>query len=110
MTDEKIIKQMIFEEYEESNAEHESTFTDLNHGFGVLHEEVREVLAEIEAIEMLHDAIDDLVMANDTHQLKDALANIKQRSVYAIQELVQVAAMADKFVITIEMERMKVQK
>ncbi len=107
MISEKVIRQMILEEYEESNAEHEAAFVDVNHGFGVLHEEYREVMNEIEMIEMLHDTIDNLILAKDKHQLKETLRSLHQRSIYAVQELVQVAAMADKFVYSIEMNEGK---
>lgn len=102
MTNEKIIGQMIAEEYMESNETHPPLFTDLNHGYGVLHEEVKETMLDIEMIEALHDTIDNLVMLNDTEQLKKSLEGMRQRACHAIRELIQVAAMAEKFIDSIE--------
>lgn len=102
MINEKIIRQMIAEEYKESNKIHPPLFTDLNHGYGVLHEEVKETMLDIEMIEALHDTIDNLVMLNDTEQLKRSLEGMSQRARHAIQELTQVAAMAEKFIDSIK--------
>ena len=85
-----------------ADQEHPPLFTDLNHGYGVMHEEVKETMFEIESIEMLEETIDNLVIANDTDNLKLQLAEMKRKSLRAIQELTQVAAMAEKFIDSIE--------
>ena len=85
-----------------SDQEHPPRFTDLNHGYGVMHEEVKETMFEIEDIEMLEGIIDNLVIANDTERLKQQLAEMKRRSLRAIEELAQVAAVSDKFLDSIK--------
>ncbi len=85
-----------------ADQEHPPLFTDLNHGYGVMHEEVKETMFEIESIEMLEETIDNLVIANDTENLKQQLAAMKRKTLRAIEELAQLAAVSDKFIDSIK--------
>ena len=68
----------------------------------MLHEEVKETMFEIESIEMLEETIDNLVIANDTENLKLQLAEMKRKSLRAMEELAQLAAVSDKFIDSIK--------
>ena len=85
-----------------ADQEHPPRFTDLNYGYGVLHEEVKETMFEIESIEMLEETIDNLVIANDTENLKLQLDEMKRKSLRAMEELAQLAAVSDKFIDSIK--------
>lgn len=85
-----------------ADQKHPPRFTDLNHGYGVLHEEVKETMFEIESIEMIEGTIDNLVIANDTENLKLQLAEMKRKSLRAMEELAQLAAVSDKFIDSIK--------
>lgn len=87
-----------------ADRKHPPVFTDTNHGYGVLHEEVKEAMREIESVEMLEQTIDNLVIARDIISLEKSLREMKQKAIRAIDELAQVAAMTDKFIYSMRQD------
>ena len=93
MTDNKIIHKLIEEELAEANKKH-PLFTDLHHAYGVIKEETEELHEELVACEgllsdMWHRIREDM-------GAEDILRQIKAHAIYAAQEAIQVAAMAQK--------------
>lgn len=93
MTDNKIIHTLIEEELAEANKKH-PLFTDPHHAYGVIKEEVEELHEELIACEgllseMWHRIREDM-------GAEDVLRQLLAHAIYAAQESIQVAAMAQK--------------
>ena len=106
---EKLIELMITIAREEGDAKHGKSFADVNHGYGALAEEVDEVLFEIESIEQAEGAIRSYMRRNNADMLCEALPYIREKSIRAIQELTQVAAVCDKYIEHIEGRKSRCQ-
>lgn len=93
MTDNKIIHTLIQEELAEANKKH-PLFTDLHHAYAVIKEETEELHEELVACEGL--------LSDMWHRIRedmgadDVLHQIQAHAIYAAQEAIQVAAMAQK--------------
>lgn len=93
MTDNKIIHNLIEEELAEANKQH-PLFADAHHAYAVIKEEVEELHEEVVACEgllgdMWHRIREDM-------GAEDILRQLKGHAIYAAQEAIQVAAMAQK--------------
>ena len=93
MTDNKIIHTLIETELAEANKKH-PLFTDPHHAYGVIKEEVEELHEELVACEGL---LSDMWhrIRNDW-ETEHTLRQLKAHAIYAAQEAIQVAAMAQK--------------
>lgn len=93
MTDNKIIHKLIEEELAEANKKH-PLFADAHHAYAVIKEEVEELHEELVACEgllsdMWHRIREDM-------GAEDVLRQLQAHAIYAAQEAIQVAAMAQK--------------
>ena len=93
MTDNKIIHTLIEEELAEANKKH-PLFTDPHHAYGVIKEEVEELHEELVACEGLLSDMWGCVRADCGADW--VLRQLKGHAIYAAQEAIQVAAMAQK--------------
>lgn len=93
MTDNKIIHTLIEEELAEANKKH-PLFTDPHHAYAVILEELEETKEELVACEGL--LMDMWHRIRNDMGAEDVLRQLKAHAIYAVQESIQVAAMAQK--------------
>ena len=93
MTDNKIIHKLIEEELAEANKKH-PLFADLHHAYADIKEEVEELHEELVGIEGLLGDMWGCVRADCGADW--VLRQLQAHAIYAAQEAIQVAAMAQK--------------
>lgn len=93
MTDKKIIHNLSEEELAEANKKH-PLFADSHHAYGVIKEEVEELHEEGVTIEGLLSEM--WYRIREDMETEDILRQIKAHAVDAAREAIQVAAMAQK--------------
>ncbi len=93
MTDRKIMYNLIEEELAEANKKN-PLFADSHHAYGVLKEEVEELHEETVACEGLLSEM--WCRIREDMDVEDILRQIKMHAVDAAREAIQVAAMAQK--------------
>ena len=101
MTDNKIIHTLIEEELAEANKKH-PLFTDAHHAYAVIMEEVEELHEELVAIEGLLSDMWGCVRSDCKPEW--VLKQLKGHAIYAAQEAIQVAAMAQKAIVSLNKE------
>ena len=102
---EPLIHKAIASEYESAN-EKFPPFNSVHEGYAVLLEEVEEAKAEIERIEVYLNSLWLAVKRDYNKSCFASAYNVKRAAVRAMQELVQVCAMCDKFCDMDEENRM----
>lgn len=93
MTNNKIIHTLIEEELAEANKEH-PLFHSPHEAYGVIKEEVEELHEELVACEGLLQELWGCVREDCGSEF--TLKQLKSHAIYAVQEAIQVAAMAQK--------------
>ena len=94
MISKDIIEQLAAEELVDANTRHEPKFNSLHEAYAVILEEVEEMKSEMNDLEFDLKAMWHLVMVDSS--CKDSLLSIRRDAIHAIQEGLQVLAMADK--------------
>lgn len=89
------INELIQAELERANTIHPPLFNSAHEGYAVILEEVEEAQEDIKQIESGIDAIWTLIRCNI--DITKAIERVKPYVVNAITELIQVAAMCDKY-------------
>ena len=89
-------------EYERAKMMYGGMFANAHEGFGVIAEEVQEAAEEAEkAIDLLSPML-RAIRADDKVKIVDKAYMIRDRAVNAAAEMIQVAAMCEKLVKTME--------
>lgn len=103
MIDEKFIEDMVQNELKEANKLH-SMFSSDHEAYAVIKEEVEEAAFEFDSVSNYLSILWSKV-ARDQPNKKRIYDEMKKASIRAIQEAVQVAAMCDKAIASIEWRR-----
>ena len=103
MTDENVIKEMIQQELKEANKFH-SMFHSEHEAYAVIKEEIEEASFEFISLENYLGNLWHKVVTDETNN-KRIYEEMKKASIRAIQESIQVAAMCDKAIASIEWRR-----
>lgn len=92
----KDIEKLVSEEYERAIREHGYALSDYE-GLALLREEICEAQSEINLVIVWEVALKQSVYRNECHQYSKLVNEIKQKAINGACELIQVAAMCDKF-------------
>lgn len=92
----KDIEKLVIEEYERAIREHGYALSDYE-GLALLREEICEAQSEIKLITIWEVALKQSVYRNECRQYSKLVNEIKQKAINGACELIQVAAMCDKF-------------
>lgn len=90
------IKKLVREEYERAIREYGYAHSD-HEGLALLREEICEAQSEIKLITIWEVALKQSVYRDECHQYSKLVNEIKQKAINGACELIQVAAMCDKF-------------
>lgn len=102
----KKIEELIKEELE-ATCDNWPMFASLHEGYAVLREEIEEAISELDKIEVYADCMWDSVKLDQDMAAIRLSKNIKKHAENLITEAVQVAAMADKIVLSNKAKRKK---
>ena len=103
MIDEKVIEEMIQQELKEANKSHPMFHSD-HEAYAVIQEEIEEASFEFISLENYLGNLWYKVVRDDQSK-KGIYEEMKKASIRAIQESIQVAAMCDKAIASIEWRR-----
>lgn len=103
MIDKKLIEDMIQQELKEANKEH-PMFHSEHEAYAVIKEEIEEASFEFISLENYLGNLWHKVVIDETNN-KRIYEEMKKASIRAIQESIQVAAMCDKAIASIEWRR-----
>ena len=92
-----MIEKMIAEELKRANRIHRDHFASMHEGESVIREEIEEAETEISYIKTLQKNLWNQIKNRQHTDALDVTKTIKLYTMSAINELVQVAAMCDKF-------------
>ena len=103
MIDENVIKEMIQQELKEANKSHPMFHSD-HEAYAVIKEEIEEASFESISLENYLGNLWHKVVTDETNKTR-VYEEMKKASIRAIQEAIQVAAMCDKAIASIEWRR-----
>ena len=101
MINEKLICEMITNEKDYANSKY-PLFHSMHEGNDVIREEINESKRELSRIKRLWKALCTEIRYNDEETACYIAGEMREVSILAIQELTQVAAMAEKFIDSIK--------
>lgn len=97
MIDDRMIEKMIKRELRKANTIHRKTFASMHEGESVIREEIEEALDDIVRMKVRHNWLWASVKDRNERVSHRAVEKIRVYAIEAIKELIQVAAMCDKF-------------
>lgn len=103
MIDEKFVEEMIQQELKEANKSHPMFHSD-HEAYAVIKEEIEEASFEFVSLENYLGNLWHKVVEDEPNK-KRIYDEMKKASIRAIQEAIQVAAMCDKAIASIEWRR-----
>lgn len=96
-----MIEALISKELERANTIHRDYFASAHEGESVLREEVEEAIDNIDMMTVAQERLWSAIKNNDSQSITFYVRETRKYAKEAIRELVEVAAMCDKFVASV---------
>lgn len=98
------INLLVSDEYDRAASIHGEVFASSHEGYGVIAEEVQETQEELEYVEKYMSGLLTAIRGTDKQNVIDWADSVRDVAVNAAAEAIQVAAMCEKLVKTMEAE------
>ena len=97
----QLICDAVEKEYEEANKKH-PMFGSMYEGVSVLREEIEEVKEALQGVDTYYDALWDAIRNNRKDESIRLAGGLEKEALEVIEEAIQVAAMAEKYVSSLD--------